>query len=254
MRLRSLLLSSLLLAAPRPAMAQPLEEEEGVERSYASPKRYYFEFKLGPYAPNIDSEFGGLATPYKDLFGDGKNVLFGGELDVELFQRFGSLSVGGFLGYYKNGTQAFVDTSSGTSPSGTASRSATETPINLVPMALLAVYRFHVLATRWQVPIVPFAKLGINYTVWWVDSGDGTASYEGKDARGGTFGWQFNAGAALLLDVLEPNAAKTMDVELGINHTYLFFEFSHIAADGFGSSSALRVGDTTWNGGIAFEF
>ncbi|MCC6748043.1 MAG: hypothetical protein IT371_10320 [Deltaproteobacteria bacterium] len=225
--------------------------EKNGEPSYASPQHFAVEFKLGPYAPNIDSEFGGSATPFKDIFGDGTGLMIRGELDYQFWGGFGSIGAGLQLGYYGKSAQALQDTGSG---GGTAA-SAGETGITLFPISLLAVYRFDVLAKRFKVPLVPFAKFGLNYTRWWIFKGDGgVASFEGHKAAGGTFGWQVNLGGALLLDIFEPSAAKNLDNELGINHTYLFFEFQHIASDGLGAKHALRVGATTWQAGLAFEF
>ena len=45
-----------------------------------------------------------------------------------------------------------------------------------------------------------------------------------------------------------------MDAEGGVNDTALFFEVARYALDGFGSSSALHVGDLTWLAGFMFEF
>jgi len=212
---------------------------EQAKASYQSPRRFLFELRFGSYTPAIDSEFNG-ATPYDSIF-HGAGLLFGGELEVELFQRFGTLSVGGRLGYFTKSAPALLKED----PTKT---SATETSISILPMAILAIYRFDYLAQRWRVPLIPYAKFGFNYNVWWITKA-------GSDTvKGGTFGWEFHAGGAFLLDVLEPNAAKTLDVELGINHTYLFFEYSLYRADNFGSSTALHVGDSTWTAGLALEF
>ena len=45
-----------------------------------------------------------------------------------------------------------------------------------------------------------------------------------------------------------------MDNATGINSTYIFFEAYWLSLNGFGSSSSLRVGTTTWAMGLAFEF
>lgn len=223
-----------------------------VDQDFQSPRRFFFEFKLGPYAPNIDSEFDGGAAPFAHIFGDDTHLMFKGEVDVQLWQGFGSIGVGGVIGYYSASAAAYLD--DGNVPSSSATRSGSETSISLIPLSLLAVYRFDWPAIKFSIPVVPFVKAGLNYTVWWIDVDGKTASFDGDEATGGSLGWQFNAGAALVLDILEPQAAKTLDVELGINHTYLFFEFVHVAADGFGSDTSLNVGDTSWQAGIAFEF
>jgi len=244
------LLGALLLlgTAPRPASAQAVDAGD-----FTSPQRFAFEIKLGPYAPDIDSEFAGGPTPFGDLFGDGDSVMIGGELDVQLWQGFGSIGVGVSIGYYGNSANALLD--DGNTPSQSTERSAGETSITLVPMSALLVYRFDVLARRWAVPLVPFVKFGVNYTLWWIHDGAGdVATYEGEEAKGGSAGIQFNVGAALLLDIFEPAAAKALDNDIGINHTYLIFELLHQPADGFGADDKLTVGDTTWQAGLAFEF
>lgn len=242
---------ALLLTSVAPAVAQigGMVEEE---HDYQSPRRFYFEFKMGPFAPDIDSEFDGPG-PFEHIFGDGSDIMFKWELDVQLWQGFGSLGIGAQVGYYTTSANPYLDDGSA-SGSTNATRSSSETSVTLLPLSLLAVYRFDWPAVTWGVPLVPYVKFGLNYTAWWIDVDGETASVDGDDAAGGSIGWQFNAGAALLLDVLEPSAAKNLDVELGINHTYLFFEFVHVQADGFGSETSLSVGDTSWNAGIAFEF
>jgi hypothetical protein len=234
------------------ALAADLDLDE--VRDYSSPQRFLFEIKLGPYMPQIDSEFGNGATPFKDLFGDSSSIMVRAEFDVELWRKLGTIAIGGTVGYFSTSTQALRDTGTGSAPTTSTERSGSTTGITLLPFSLLAIYRFDYAADRWRIPLVPYAKFGLNYTFWWINNGDGTASVNGQDAAGGTFGWELHLGGAFRLDILEPSAASTLDVELGINHSYLFFEFSLIGADGFGSEKSLRVGDTTWAAGIAFEF
>jgi hypothetical protein len=245
-------LLALLVLAPRAALAADLDLDEA--RDYSSPQRFLFELKLGPFMPEVDSEFSSGTHPFQDIYGDSTGIMVRGEFDVELWRKFGTIAVGGTLGYFSKSAQALRDNGTSGAPSTSTERSGSTTAISLVPLSLLAIYRFDWPADHWRVPLVPYVKLGLNYTFWWIDNGDGTASVSGQDARGGTFGWEFHVGGAFRLDILEPSAARTLDVELGINHTYLFFEFSLIRADGFGAEKSLRVGDTTWAAGIAFEF
>lgn len=245
------------LLAPGAVEAQVFGGPSEEERGYASSQYFFLEFKFGGYLPDIDSEFDGTKTPFADLFGNDLGFMFKTELDLEIWRPFGTFSIGGVAGYSSLGASPFKDEGSDTTPtdSSTASRLTGETTITLVPLAVLLIYRADFFYQYWRVPVIPYAKFGINYTMWWISKGDGdTASFKGEDAEGGTFGWQFSAGAALLLDVFEPSAAKTLDTDAGINHTYLFFEFIHVQADGFGSDSVLHVGDTAWQGGLAFEF
>lgn len=243
-------------ALPLVARAQEFAPDTlSYEDRYASPQWFAIEFKLGPYTPNLDSGLSG-ATPFADLFGDGFGALmFQGEFDVQLWKGFGIIGAGLSLGYYSNSAAPFADDGGVGKPASGTTRVSGDTSITLLPIALLAVYRFDVLAERWNIPLVPYAKIGLTYTFWWIRKGNGdVASYEGDEAKGGTFGWQLNLGLALRLDIFEPDAAKSLDINAGINHSYLFFEFFHHGADGFGSATALDVGDTTWLAGLAIEF
>ncbi len=261
--LTPLALAVAILAAPAVAQAQFDETEPELSDSqkadYESDRWFMLEIKLGPYSPDVDSQVSGF-SPYDDIFG-GDGLMVKGELDVEFWHPFGTLAVGGEVGWFSKTANSFSDTGDSSTPSSTANRTAGETSMNMVPLALLLVYRADFVWEKWSVPMIPYVKAGFNYTFWWINKGDGsTASAKDKttgdtiDAKGGTFGWQVNAGVSIILDVFEPQAAKNMDVESGINHVYLFIEFTHVGADSFGSDTALNVGDTTYQGGLAFEF
>ena len=88
-----------LVAAPRPSRAQDFAQEaaqvEGdTYNRYRSPQRFAFELTFGPYRPDIDSEFNGARTPYKDYFGSGQDLLTRIELDYQFWHRYGSLAAG----------------------------------------------------------------------------------------------------------------------------------------------------------------
>jgi hypothetical protein len=104
--------------------------------------------------------------------------------------------------------------------------------------------------------LVPYAKVGLNYTIWTVNNGDGNVPdyAKGGHGQGGTAGWQAAAGLALQLDFIDPAAAHEFDADVGVNHTYAFFELDHIDGSGLYRSNALRVGDNTWFAGLMFEF
>ena len=72
-------------------------------------------------------------------------------------------------------------------------------------------------------------------------------------ARGGSWGYQLNAGGMLRLDFLE-GESHALDRQLGINHTYLFGEFQFSQVDNFGQADAISMGDTTFFVGLAMEF
>ena len=236
----------------RAAQAQAISyDEEGRPQDFSSPQRWAIELRFGPYYPDVDAEFKGdpAVGPHQRYFGTGKRLMTQLEVDYQFFRRFGTLAAALQVGYYSETANSFEV--------GSDKRSADETSLTLFPTALSLVYRFDVAARRWSIPVVPYAKAGLSYTMWRVsDSNGNTAKSDmpGGTGRGGTLGWQAAAGASLMLDFLDPGSARELDSGSGVNHTYLFFELAHFAVDGFGKSGALNVGDTTWLAGLMFEF
>jgi len=228
---------------------------EEPQPSYRSPQNFAFELRFGPYRPNIDSEFSDTGvTPHKDVFGDKRHLMMQFELDWQIFQSFGSLSLGAVVGSYSQSAKAFVaDSNTGAS---TGERSGDDTSLRLIPLAALLVYRFDVLAVHFRaIPLAPYGKIGLNYTFWRITDGNGNIpSHLGGRGSGGTLGWQAAAGVALMLDFLDPIAVRSLDVETGVNHTYVFFEWNHVEANGLGMSNKLHVGDSRWVLGLMFEF
>ena len=218
-----------------------------------SPRSTTFEFRMGPYHPDVDSGMANGATPHDTVFGTKTRLLYSLEVDYEIFQRLGTLAVGAGIGYFHESAAAFVGTSAGVS---TGVRSSDETALRLIPLSLLAVYRFDVLADRWNVPLVPYAKAGLNYTLWKVTDGNGDVATltTGGRGSGGTLGWQATAGLAFQMDTLDAASMRELDGDSGLNHMYVFAEWSRIDASGLGFSNRLRVGDSTWSAGLLLEF
>lgn len=227
---------------------------------YESNQHFAVEIKFGPYSPNIDSEFDGGQTPYEDLFGSGTGLMVQGEVDVQVWHGFGNVGVGFGVGYLSVSAETCAD-NGGTAENPVATCGdedrveGDKTSLTMLPLALLAVYRFDVMAKRWGIPVVPYLKTGPTYTLWWMRRGDGdvssvtTSSGEEQSGRGGVWGLQINAGVGVQIDRLEPSASRKLDSDYGINHTYLFIELLH--ALNFGDP---RLGDTTFMGGLALEF
>ena len=276
---------ALLTAAPR-ARAQegvgtPPPFGENAPKSYRSSQWFAFELKFGPYSPNIDASPGlNGATPFADLFPPDKGktrppgrLLTQVEFDFQFLHKpWGNFGIGHTIGYYRRTSHSFAfntDPTTGQMTQACQVGSATNpclrtgdtTALNIVPMSLLAVYRFDYLAQHWRIPFVPYFKIGIAYYAWWIENGGGFLSVskfqqngQTDSGYGGTWGWVMNPGGAFLLDVLDPGAAKTMDAELGINHTYLFCELHYANITNFGVDKRMNLSDTTLNAGIAFEF
>jgi hypothetical protein len=243
-----------LAASPRVVQAQDFAQEASIVEGetynrYKSPQRFAFELTFGPYTPDIDSEFNGARTPYKDYFGSGANLLTRVEFDYQFWHRYGSLAAGFGVGYFSV---------TGNSPvaNGTGLPSGDQSQLKIIPLSLSAVYRFDYLLQERGFPLVPFGKLGLDWAYWQNTDGNGNiadADSSGR-GRGGTLGWHVAGGVALVLDFLDPDAAHDFDQDMGVNHTALTFEFFHSDISGLGEANRLHVGDTNWTLGLLLEF
>ncbi len=234
MKARWLLFGVLLfqMLGVRTALAQHYDLSTAYE---PTPQWFAMELKFGPYLPNIDSELGDGGGPYEDIFGRKLRLMTQLTFDVQFLKKHGTLGVGGTIGLFTAQGKALLE--SGEPSSDTTS-------LNVVPTILQLVYRWDYAAKKWHVPLVPYIRAGIVYSFFWITQGSGKLARfpsSGEKARGGVWGYQFNIGLAFLLDVLEPSAAKRLDSEMGVNHTYLFCEFVHSGVDDFGGDS-LRLG------------
>ena len=240
-----------LLLAAAPASAQIAIRNPD---SFRSPQRFGLELRLGPYSPEIDEEFKGAKTPHKDYFGDDTRLMFQIELDWQIYRHVvgGSVGVGASLGYFRENAAAPFNATD----DPTAERSGDRSRLSLYPMALVGVYRADQLWRLWRIPLVPYGKLGLNYTFWNIYDGNDLVAENpgGGRGRGGTWGWQAAAGLSLVLDIIDPGSARELDADTGINHTHLFFEYVKYEVSGLGQKNKLHVGDSTWLAGLLFEF
>ena len=219
------------------------------------------ELKGGPFAPAIGpSDTDGGKIAFNKAFGSHATVnpLYSIGVDLSLYRRFGHLGIGGSFGFM----QFVGDT---LYPTGTdePEDAGTTTVFNIAPMSLTAFYRFTVLADEFGVPLAPYVRGGLAYYLWWVTDATGDVSrYDGADVakvaddvigRGGKFGLTGTAGVALMLDVIEPRAARRLETTTGIRNTYLFFEYRAAMVDGFGSDG-FDLSDDNWSLGFYLEF
>ena len=240
-----------LLLIARPAAAQ-LVVNSGED--FRSPQSFALEFRLGPYQPEIDEEFKGARTPHRDFYGEDTRLLFQTELDWQIYRHplAGSVGVGGSVGYFRETARApFTATDD-----PTAERSGDSSRLSLFPLGALGVYRADQLWQLWRIPVVPYGKLGLNYTFWNIYDGNDIVAENpsGGRGRGGTWGWQAAVGVSLVLDFIDSGAARALDGETGINHTHVFFELDKFEVSGLGQKNKLHVGDSTWLAGLMFEF
>ncbi len=210
---------------------------------HESARAWNLELRFGPYYPDTDSEFadrGQSARPFAEVFGTHSGLMFGLEIDRHLSHRGGTWALGVGASYYSATAAALA--------ADETTRTGDSTSLRLVPLTLLAVYRADLLRERFGWPLIPYAKLGLGAGLWWLSDTSKTSATAGV-----TFGWNAATGVSLDLSFVDPETIRVMDQETGVNRLAIFFELAHAALDGFGSSSTLRVGDTTWIGGLMME-
>ncbi len=216
-----------------------------------SPRTSSIDLRVGYYLPSIDSEFASTngQTPFDSLIG-GSELAKGLSFDYFLFDGFGDLGLGGSIGWWSaSGKGRTLD--------GSTSKDSTE--LMIVPITIDLTYRFNWLAFETGFPLIPYAKGGIAYSLWWAFDGNGDVStYTGTDnkvrtAQGGIAGLHGAVGLRLLLDVFEPRAAKGFDLEMGVNHSYLFAEYQVLSLNNFGDKKSMDLSDSVLMFGLAFD-
>lgn len=237
-----------LLLATAPATAA-LAQQSGLAEaapSLDSARDFYLEFNGGKFRPAVDGQSGLSGTPYKDIFGRNQMWVFGAEFDYEIWQGFGTVAAGLAADYavvYGHGIVA-----------KTGEAAPDVTSLNTLPVRLLAVYRFDLLARRWGIPLIPFGKVGLAYTFWWVTNGDGSiASFGNEQALGGKWGYELAGGLALELNFIDPWLSRELDQEFGVNSVTVQAQFMRVSADNFGKPG-MDLSANTWMFGLGFEF
>ncbi|HEX4516064.1 MAG TPA: MXAN_2562 family outer membrane beta-barrel protein [Polyangiaceae bacterium] len=229
-------------------------DESEFAKKHESAQWFAFELRFAPYWPDIDSQPGLKNQPYHTIFGNSARLLVSGEIDAQVLRipHFGSLGPAFSFGYTQMSAPAPFADGSGTS--------AENTNLEVFPMYLVAVLRVDVFMRDFRIPIVPYIKAGVGFTLWRSFTDSGTSTFvdpitgKSSNAFGGTWGEQLAIGGALNLDWIDRHAAANLDDYTSINHTYIFGEWMLANLDNFGSSGGLRVGTNTFCGGLAFEF
>ena len=273
MKLQGVAIALALSLAASSARAQTFElfgRDRGRGR-YDSPQNFAVEVRGGPWYPNVDAEFGGRASPFADMFGADDRVLMNLEVDWQAlrFNYLGSLGIGVGAGYTAASGVAPITQSPMPADPTEWNRPAggQETSLAVIPMYAVGVFRLDVIARRTVVPLVPYVKFGVAYDYWWISNGDVLArrsvglspgaSINDPDieagATGGTMGTHLALGLMLRLDFIEPRAARAWDLQMGVNHSYLFFEYVRHDTSGVGARPQLRLDYESWAPGLAFE-
>ena len=222
-------LTASMLATPQDAYAE-------------SPVNMMFEFKAGLYSPD------NLGDAWGSHFGDKSAYLVEAEYDYQLWRGVGSVAIGLHLGY------GDVD---GKSIEDSGDESVDTTELHWLPLRISAIYRFDYLWTRFHIPLTLYGKVGFDYSFWWViDGSDSIAkSEDGSKGYGGVFGFHAIAGIAFVLDWLAPDMEKAIDVEWGINNSYIFAEYMYVRLDNFGAKKSFDLSDkAAFLFGLGLEF
>jgi hypothetical protein len=248
-------LAAVFFALPGAALAQVgpgrYGQGEGKDvRRQQSPQSFALEVKLSPYLPPLDANDASLggATPFTDIFGTKNALMARFELDYQFLRlgRFASLAAGAGVGVYQK-------TGFGLDENGDPTED--ENLFRVVPLSASAVLRGDYLLQAFQVPLVPFAKVGLDYYYWSnKKNGEFTKFPNGNDVRGGTAGVHANLGLAFDLNALDPKGGVGMDHSFGINHSYLFAEAELAQVNDFNSGESFDFSTTLINIGLAFEF
>lgn len=221
----SLLLACLLASSAAAQMEEDLIPEQ---RSFVSPELFALEFRVGPWEPDAT----GFNNFYKDL---------GPLLELEL--EFLPIRIKNVAYFGLAGAVGHAAYSAGALTSD-GSRATEESTFSSIPLSVLAVARLDVLPRTFHAPFIFTGKLGYSWVHW------DTATGGKKDASGWSHGLRWAAQAALDLDTFEPAAARALDEEWGINHSYLFFELWGLSTAG----KSLELDTTSWIAGLGFIF
>lgn len=254
-----------------PDLADALKKKKPAN-PYASPQRFMLEVKFGPYLPDIDRKYSGEGFgPYANIYGETnergetisapKKGFYGAiAFEYQIVNLAGPLGIGFQWSMFRDKAKALL-ADPPADESLSVRSSADSTRFTVMPLALQVVYRFELLADRFHVPLVPYAKAGLNYSFWWSKNGNGDITVIEDEAgnvidraRGGAWGFQINAGGMLRLDFLERSTARSFDRVSGINHTYVFGEWQFSRVNNFGRKNSINLGDSTWLVGLAIEF
>jgi len=235
--MKALMLAAVLVAAGAQADTIALESKRSM----------LVDAKLGLYTPMIDRAFTATPGPYQTVF-SGQPMLMGElTLEYQVFQKVGSLSLGGAAAYAEKYAHAL--------DAATGAPAAQSTGLRLFQFKGQATYRFDYAALHWNVPLVPYAKFSLIAAPWWATSGTDTELADGLPGNGVKYGLGGTFGLALQLDFLDPRLARDFDTGMGVNHSYFFAEFDIQEVNDFTTTKAgeLDLSSRHWMFGFAFE-
>lgn len=233
------LLALTLLSTP--AMAQDFDHDDTQDTTGL------FGLRLGTYLPQVDEGLGASSGgPYEQAFANESMFLFELELDQALYQGIGIFGMAFHVGLMDVEGKAI-------NQDGT--RSSDTTDFNVAPLRAGVFYRFDLLAKEYNIPFVPVFGAGLDYFLWWINSGEGKlATAQGDTAFGGVLGWHASVGLQLHLDWFDPDSANGLLLDFGVSNSYFLVEYTLNSVNGFGDDAALDLSDENWMFGVMFEY
>jgi hypothetical protein len=219
------LLGSLVASRASARAPDTFEEQYARPVEIDSPMWWALEFKLGPYRPDNDA--------HNRVFGSDRGWLLNVELDITVFHipYAGQINVAAGWGWAKYDAKALL---------AAGGRAGETTKLILYPMSALAVLRIDALARYTVVPLTFAGKIGYDFVRWVATTG------KKDDADGLNKGLRWGVQGAFELDFFDIQAARRMDDEWGINHTFLLFEFFESKTKG--------TGDRSFSFGLGMQF
>ncbi len=276
----TLLLLGLLLGTATPAQA--LEWP-----TLTTPKtepHWSIGVRFGPYRPRIAADPASEAKVWFDsYFNDGlKGSLFGHgpllkqiEFEYYFTHIFGRIGAGLSVGHWDINAhsrrcytgdvadEVYVDCSANPDlvTAGQTIEGNTPTSLVVIPFSLSAVYRADQLSKAFDIPLIPYAKVGADMAVWFLNSGGSTTNAEDAEgnpgnAEGLSYGWHFTLGLAVNLDWLDPTNNTNEDSVFGFAGSYIFVEGTYLGGDSFGASPQDRLDLSDFSGyiGLTLDF
>ncbi len=264
------------IASAQQEYLDELYEEESQFGEGPEAIQWNAELRFAPFVPSVDDEFSGSGEgPFARMFGEGPMLMTQVAVDRFFLWPHGQLGVSFSLGFLTTGADAYEY--DGNQPDNIARNDngkpkrvkGERTDFRVYPLSVSAVYRYTELDDQFSIPLVPYGRLGIAYSLWSVSRPDGGTSEvsttdcmvndpnrkcKGNLGRGGSLGYVASLGLAVRAERIDPDAALGLRNELGVDHAGFFVEANLSKVDGFGSKKRLSVGDFAWFAGINFEF
>lgn len=239
---RSILAALALWLAAAPAAAQTVVDADmgsETEISTRSPRTGSIQLRLGSYKPLIDDEEGLTEDVFEEFFGGSGLLLFELKGQRFFYQGYGSAGVSLSAGYAEEYAEGF-DASAG------GGRVPQKSGLQVFPITLGVFYKLDYAAERWGFPLVPYAEASLRYIPYRFAGSE-------SNTKGGKRGYGLTAGVQLMLDFLEPSMARSLDSDLGVNHTYLFAEYTRAEVNNFGKAG-LDLSSRGWMFGLALDY